>query len=79
MSEHGTRSKYKHDRCRCPACRKANSIYCAAAKRDRQERPVPPDLHGRYTTYLNYRCRCERCREAHSVHLLVRRHPERFA
>lgn len=27
MSEHGTRTKYVHDKCRCAKCRTANADY----------------------------------------------------
>lgn len=40
MAEHGTRSAYNHDFCRCVACRAANAAYNRQNRRERYERFV---------------------------------------
>lgn len=64
MIPHGTASKYVTHKCRCAACREANTIAGAEQKKRRAERlraalaTVP---HGHYGTYCNYGCRCGPC------------------
>ncbi len=61
--DHGTRSTYINYRCRCDACRRANSDYqLRSIARRRAERFDVS--HGSYSTYVNYGCRCAECRDA---------------
>ena len=54
---HGTRNAYNYDKCRCEACKKANTLA------QRRLRGKTPPSHG-VSGYRNYRCRCEICTKA---------------
>lgn len=68
--EHGTRSKYTNEGCRCGPCKAAGSAYLRqwrarnsekvvayrAGLKDRDQIP-----HGKPTAYTNYGCRCPEC------------------
>ncbi|MGQ0847228.1 MAG: hypothetical protein ACT4QF_24175 [Sporichthyaceae bacterium] len=65
--EHGVVGTYTNRKCRCEACRAANSAYQAQRKAQRREQlAANPDLapHGIATTYSNWGCRCARCTAA---------------
>ena len=66
MANHGTRSQYANDGCRCNRCRKANSAY---SRNYRKKGKVPDGVaHGLRTTYTNHGCRCEPCKRANSIY-----------
>lgn len=64
--EHGTRSRYIHDGCRCDACRTANRAYLREweAKRQRPTLTDDDSRHGTVNGYKHFGCRCEPCKEA---------------
>lgn len=70
---HGTVERYRSRKwkCRCEACRRANSEAHAAYKE--QEAPN----HGTYSGYVNYSCRCQACKEAHRLTIRARRAAKR--
>jgi hypothetical protein len=64
---HGTQNGYTNYRCRCEACRLANTTAYTAAQYRRHEHMlagIADPQHGTPSTYFNYRCRCEACRQA---------------
>jgi hypothetical protein len=68
--EHGVVGSYTNHRCRCEACRRANSEYQAQRKAGRQAQLMAdPSLaqHGVATTYSNWGCRCDTCTQAWRV------------
>lgn len=64
MADHGTRTAYVHDQCRCDPCRKANAKY-AQELRSRLYGTEPPDHNA--SSYTNYGCRCKICRDDHNA------------
>jgi len=68
--DHGSESTYNNWKCRCDACRAANTRYLARRKAERVARlAVDPSLaeHGRASTYNNWGCRCEPCTTAWAI------------
>lgn len=67
---HGTLNGYSNLRCRCEACRAANTAQNKRQRAERQARILAdPSIapHGAESTYFNYRCPCTLCKEAHRV------------
>ena len=69
--EHGTRSSYVENKCRCDECRDANRVYQNQRDRQRyaytQEHGLPDDVEHGASAYVNWGCRCEICTKAHAV------------
>lgn len=71
-SEHGTKSRYVHDGCRCVPCTEANRDAIARKNRDRRAQTAanggiaPIDPHGTASTYGNWGCRCDPCTRANA-------------
>ena len=63
--EHGTRSRYSNDGCRCEPCRQAEREYQEARRGPLKPRRTPPQ-HGTASCYSNLGCRCAPCRAAQS-------------
>lgn len=72
-SVHGTTNSYNNG-CRCPDCRKANTVFCAERRTLRKKRipQMPAEKHGTISGYENWGCRCTACSKAGSDHRRVR-------
>lgn len=78
MTAHGKTSSYNLG-CRCPKCREAHRVACAAAKERMVARAAAGEAafeHGVYG-YKNWNCRCPVCTKAHSADWLRRYHAAR--
>lgn len=65
MSEHGTRSRYIHQNCRCDACKASHAAFEAGRRRARHRALTDDDpRHGTINGYNNCLCRCDACRRA---------------
>lgn len=72
-SIHGTINAYSNG-CRCAACRKANTAFCAERRVLRRSRvaEMPKEKHGTISGYENWGCRCASCSVAGADHRRAR-------
>lgn len=69
MAEHGTRSRYRRDKCRCDKCRAANAAYIGGLREKKKAElgagAVPDEAvaHG-VSGYANWGCRCSVCAQS---------------
>lgn len=73
--EHGTLTGYTHYKCRCDACKAANTEYNKqyyVQHHEAKPKPAIPE-HGTHGRYYNHGCRCDLCKAAGHAYYLSRR------